>query len=295
VIAIRRILCPTDFSDISSHALAHAVVVARWYDAEIAALHAENPAIVLNAIAPVPPDAVDAIVSAYHPERSERRLRAWLAPAETAGVRTRVIAEQGIAARCILAHARTLPADLIVIGTHGESGFERLMLGSVTEKVLRKAACPVMTVPPNAPGTSALPFRHVLCPMDFSDWSLSALEYAFSLAQEADARVTLLHVGEWPVDDATAARVFETSEWRADATRRMASLVPAEVRNWCTPDIRLACGKPYQRILEIAGAEQVDLIVMGVRGRNPIDVLLFGSTTNHVVRHAACPVLTLRR
>ena len=295
MIDIHEILCPTDFSDISRHALEHAIVLARWYDAEIAALHVEAPVMVLSTVAQVPPEAGEVFVNQFDPARREEELRGWLAPATAAGVHTRVIADQGSTGRCILDQARTLPADLIVIGTHGQSGFERLLLGSVTEKVLRKASCPVMTVPPHAVATSSLPFAHVLCPIDFSDSSLAALEYAYSLAQEANARLTLLHVGEWPVDEATARRVYDTSEWRTDATRRLESLVPAEVRNWCTPDIRLAFGKPYQQILEIAGTEQVDLIVMGVRGRNPIDVMLFGSTTNHVVRQATCPVLTLRR
>ena len=93
--------------------------------------------------------------------------------------------------------ARTTLADLIVIGTHGRSGFERLMLGSVAEKVLRKAACPVLTVPAHAPDAvprEAGSVRRILCPVDFSSSSEDALEYALaSLAQEAHARLTVLH------------------------------------------------------------------------------------------------------
>ena len=196
-------------------------------------------------------------------------------------------------------HARTLPADLIVIGTHGQSGFERLVLGSVTEKVLRKAVCPVMTVPPHAADASPLPFTHALCAVDFSDSSIAALQFAFSLAQESNARLTLLHVFEWPSDEASARRVLETSEyhrqWETETQQKLEGLIPAEVRNWCTPASKLAFGKAYQQILQLAANEQVDLIVMGVRGRNPVDLMLFGSTTNQVVRQAVCPVLTLRR
>ena len=295
---IRRILCPTDFSDISRHALEHAIVIARWYDARITALHVGNPMILLGTFVPVPPAASERLSGGSNRQRMEEQVRAWLSPATAAGLRTDVIVDQGNPARCILEHAGTVPADLIVIGTHGQSGFERLVLGSVAEKVLRKATCPVMTVPPRAAGASTLPFAHVLCPVDFSDSSIAALRFAFSLAQESDARLTLLHVFEWPSDEASARRVIETSEfhrqWEAEARHQLEDLIPADVRNWCAPDPKLAFGKAYQQILSLAASEQVDLIVMGVRGRNALDLMLFGSTTNQVVRQASCPVLTLR-
>ena len=87
-----------------------------------------------------------------------------------------------------------------MIGTHGAGGFEHLVLGSAAEKVLRKATCPVLTVPPHARATSKLPFKRILCPVDFSDSSRAALDFAFSLAQEGDAELTILHVFEWPAD-----------------------------------------------------------------------------------------------
>lgn len=82
------------------------------------------------------------------------------------------------------------------MGTHGRGGFERLFLGSVTEKVLRTARCPVLTVPPPAEGAPSGPvlYKTILCPLDFSDSSMRALEYALSLAKESHARVILLHV-----------------------------------------------------------------------------------------------------
>ena len=84
----------------------------------------------------------------------------------------------GQPAPAILDCAVRLPADLIVMGTHGAGGFERFVLGSVAEKVLRRAACPVLTVPSRAHATSVLPFKRVVCAVDFSDSSLTALHYA---------------------------------------------------------------------------------------------------------------------
>ena len=105
--------------------------------------------------------------------------------------------ESGYPVRHILARAAALPADLVVMGTHGRSGFERLVLGSVTEKVLRKAPCPVMAVPPPAVTVGKLPYGRLLCPVDFSDSSEAALRFACSIAEEADARLTIVHVFDW--------------------------------------------------------------------------------------------------
>ena len=104
---------------------------------------------------------------------------------------------EGQAAAEIADMAISMNADLLVIGTHGRSGFERLLLGSVTEKVLRKARCPVLTVPrrlPDAVPAGAVLYKRILCPVDFSASSLHALKYATSLAQESDGQLTVLHV-----------------------------------------------------------------------------------------------------
>jgi len=298
VVAIRRILWPTDFSDVSRHALDHAIIVARWYESQIIALHARNPPVVLGRFAPVPSAASEMLPAESNRQGLEEQVRTWLDPATAAGLPTDVIIDEGEPGRCILEHARTMPADLIVIGTHGQSGFERLVLGSVAERVLRKATCPVMTVPPRAAADALLPFAHVLCPVDFSDSSIAALQFAFSIAQESNARLTLFYVFEWPADEASARRVLETSEfhrqWETETRHHLESLIPADARNWCVPEPKLAFGKAYQQILSVATSEQADLIVMGVRGRNAIDLMVFGSTTNQVVRQATCPVLTLR-
>jgi nucleotide-binding universal stress UspA family protein len=168
----------------------------------------------------------------------------------------------------------------------------------VAEKVLRKAACPVLTVPPAAVGAATVPYTRLLCPVDFSESSFAALRLAFPLAEEADAGLTILYVFDWPADDELLLEHFDAPEFRlkveAAARRRLDALVTDDVRNWCKPATVIAYGKAYAQILETAARERTDLIVMGVRGRNPIDLTLFGSTTNQVVRHARCPVLTVK-
>jgi nucleotide-binding universal stress UspA family protein len=303
MVTITRILCPVDFSEASQHAIKHALAIARWYKASISALHVYSPMFM-----PVPgrPDPGDRV-----PDVELTRVRAettaWIATARAADdVGVDVLVEVGQPARHIIDLASSLPADVIVMGTHGASGFEHLVLGSVTEKVLRKARCPVLTVPPQAQAISKLPFRRLLCAVDFSDSSLSALELACSLTKESDAALTVLHVVEWPwqeppppvlkelpPDQATALAEFRRYLEKS-ATERLKALMPEAVRDRGATVRRVAHGKSYVEILRVAAEDSADLIVMGVHGRNAADLMLFGSTTNQVVRRATCPVLTVR-
>jgi nucleotide-binding universal stress UspA family protein len=116
----------------------------------------------------------------------------------------------------------------MVIGTHGHGGFQHLVLGSVAEKVLRQAACPVLTVPPRTRATSTLPFKRILCPVDFSDSSRSALDFALSLVREADADLTILHVLEWP-DALPPNRPVPTLAFRDAAERDVRAMLAQRV------------------------------------------------------------------
>ena len=214
---------------------------------------------------------------------------------------------EGPVAAEILRHSMSAPTDLIVMGTHGRSGFERLFLGSVTEKVLRTATCPVLTVPRGmddvVPVSKAL-YARILCAVDFSDCSVRALHYAVWLAQQTNARLTVAHVVERPAD--LPAGVHETvaggprtaddyvAEAVVDRRARLNDLVPENVRASCTVDVVVAVGSAYRELLSLARTDAHDLIVLGIHGRGAIDLLLVGSTAQHVVRQASCPVLTLR-
>jgi len=302
MITISRILCPTDFSMASTHAIDLAAHLAHLYGARVSALHVVAPTVTpypgLPAIDPHADQAAEAAGLRRFCSETARAFSGVIA----AGTPVDVMVHVGEPARDILESAASLRADVIVMGTHGLSGFEHLLLGSVAEKVLRKAACPVLTVPPRAHATSSLSFKRILCAVDFSDCSMHALTFARSMAEEARAALTIVHVLEWPWEEPPAPR-FETlpdeqafslamyrRERETDARARLATLIPEG-----NGSASVCHGKPYEQILQVAAEEHSDVIVIGVHGRSAIDRAIFGSTTNHVVRAATCPVLTLRK
>jgi nucleotide-binding universal stress UspA family protein len=302
MIEIRRILCPVDFSDFSRRALDHAIAIARWYDASVTALYVFSPA-------PVPtfghgPVVLEPIILTS-PDRDQllADVGRFIAEQQPSGVVVDAVLREGNAAPGIVGQATSMGADLLVIGTHGRSGFERVVLGSVTERVLRKAPCPVLTVPRQLANAGGVVYKRLLCPVDFSETSVRALEYALSLAREADGLLTVLHVqaheDEYPLDMALAGYDAATTlgEFRrsreASIRRRLDELAPA-AGEYCTVERLVTHGKPWREVLRQADERQSDVIVMGVQGRGPADLFLFGSTTQHVVRGASCPVLTIR-
>ena len=304
MVEIRRILCPIDFSDFSRRALDHAVAIAGWYGADVTVLHvcAIAPA---AAYAPGEPPLPSIVLTPADRAQLLASMQQFAASPQAPDVPLQCDLGEGSAAAEIVAKAAAMSCNLIVMGTHGRSGFDRLVLGSATEKVLRRAPCPVLSVPPALAGAvSPAPaqFTRVLCAVDFSDCSLRALDYAMSLAQEAGATLTVVHAIESLPEP--PAGVHETvrggprslldyvAEAEQDARDRLRDAVPEAVREYCAVETLVARGKPYREVLRIAAERRSDLIVIGVHGRGPVDLLFFGSTAQQVVRHARCPVLT---
>src|SRR5262245_24438737 len=189
MVNVNRVLCPVDLSETSQHALDQAIVVAGWFEARLTVQHGYAQVFLPIPSLAMPGYSADLVVGEDDRRRLVDDVTAFAVPAREAGVDSDVVVEMGQPVPRILALAAALPADLIVMGTHGASGFEHFVLGSVTEKVVRKAVCPVLTVPPRAQGRSALPFKRILCAVDFSESSLAALTMALGFAQEADAHL----------------------------------------------------------------------------------------------------------
>lgn len=304
MVEFRKILCPVDFSDHSRRALDHAMAIARWYKSTVTVLHVFSPPPVA-AVGPAPVTFAPIVLTPAEREQLLADVIAFAERERAPGIRIDAVVREGNTAGEVLEHATGMKPDLLVIGTHGRSGFERLLLGSVAEKVLRKASCPVMTVPrvPDAVPIGPVLFRRILCPVDFSASSLHALEYAMSMAQETGGELTALHVISHEFEsvpnlteigyDATKTIGDLLTEREDDLRKRLHEAV-AGAPGSCRVESLMTHGKPWREVLRVADEKQYDLIVMGVHGRGAADLLFFGSTTQHVVRAASCPVLTLR-
>jgi nucleotide-binding universal stress UspA family protein len=306
VIEFRHILCPIDFSETSIRALKYATALASWYDAGLEVLH----------VAPAPvsggdrglAERDDAAPPVSRDDIMEEIGRA-ISAAGSAGVNLKPLTQEGRAHEMIVARAQAVPADLIVMGTHGRSGFSRLLLGSVTEKVLRLAPCPVLTVPPAAlpAGVGGAAPERILCPIDFSPSALRALRYALDLGRQAAGRVTVLHALEYmdpderplpaPFDPCYQA-VVESRRYRQErvdeARRSLQAQLAHEPTGSCEIEAIVTVDRAYKAILRHAAEASSDLIVMGAQGTGGLELMLYGSNTQHVVRAAACPVLTVR-
>jgi len=294
-LSVEHVLCPTDHSDFSERALRHAIALCRWFGAQLSVLR------VIPDVMPTPggPDLpVTALASPALRAEAERDLGRFVQPAIDAAVPVRTVLREGEPWREILHEAAALPADLVVMGTHGRSGFEHLLLGSVTEKVLRRATCPVLTV--CHAGDPVASFRHVLVATDLLPGSEHTLDLAMAIAEGAGARLTLVHAIEnlpepglhpylvVPELDALRAQLEQ------DARERLSRAVPEDVRERLRLETRLVVGSARREVLRLAGELHADLVVLGTHAQGPIGHLLFGSTCEQVVRAAPCPVLAVR-
>ena len=294
MVDIRHVLCAVDFSECSRRALHHAIAVANWYGAWLSVLY-------VHPVSRPPFASSVALLSPADHAELIAQLRTLVPDRVRGVVPVEFLIFEGHAAEEILAEAEH--ADLVVLGTHGRSGLEHVVLGSVAEKVVRKAVCPVMTIPPTAPdATAAVPdlFHHIVAGVDGSDASLDALMFAVSLAEEADAHLTVLRVVDLPRELAEWASQSPEGQayaerWKASVMTRLHHLVPESARRYSHVDERVEPGRPAEKILRLANEQHAGLIVIGARGHPTLSRMLFGSTAQDVVRRAACPVLTLRR
>ncbi len=292
MIRIERILCPVDFSDFSAKAYDYAYSLALHYDARLVLLHVVQP---LTAAYPYYAfaDSANQVLWTLNAE-AEKNLRELVQAHPHNGLPPELIVHGGLVTESILMLAQKRAIDLIVMGTHGTRGIDRLLIGSVTERVLRKASCPVLAVrkPGHdfvAPedGTEPVRLRKILFCTDFSEHSERALDYASYVAMEYNAELTLLHV----LDGFPASGDLQMET--AKVIRRLAKPIPLEVSQWCALKFVVRVGKPYQEIIQLALESQADLVIMGVRGRNALDLALFGSTTHRVIQLGPSPVLAV--
>ena len=279
----KLILCPTDFSEPSALALHYGKHLADCFDARLVALYADPfsppPYFTSRQVEDLAKTIQD-LKGAAH-EYLGRFVRQHLGGSND--VDTVVVENQAVPA--ILLASEKNKADLIVMGTHGRSGINRLMLGSVTEKVLHETDRPVLTVrgEKGKEESSRVSVRQVLCPVNYSDVALRALGHAVAMSQCFKAGLLVLHVIESRSSD-----VKDEEEHK-----RLCAWVPESLRSRCSLRETVRRGDAAHQIIEVASSEGCDMIVLGAQHKRFHDTTVLGTTTIRVTRHAPCPVLTV--
>lgn len=289
-VTLKNILYLTDFSEPSEAAMPFVTAVAREYEAKVHALHVLLP----TPMAYATPESAAAMIEAEDEvaEAGMQRLESQLA-----GVPHEAYVERGLGVwPSVEAAIKEYGIDLIVLGTHGRTGAEKLLLGSVAEEIFRRSHVPVLTIGPWACRNvhAGAKFHRVLFATDFTRESLAAAPYAVSMAQGNQARLILLHVMREP-NKASRDRV--ANELVTNAIGQLHELVPEDAELWCRPEPVVQHGNPAEQILETAKEREADLIILGVRnaaGYLGAATHLERATAHKVVAHSMCPVLTVR-
>jgi nucleotide-binding universal stress UspA family protein len=289
-IALNNILFLTDFSDSSETAVPFATSIARAYGSTIYVLHVLLP----SAYTHMAPEEAASLL-----DHEDERARAEMerVEAQFSGLPSELTIERGPGVWPVLAEVlKQREIDLIIMGTHGRTGIQKLLLGSSAEEIFRRSHAPVLTIGPavRSGSHSGGRFRCVLFATDFNAVSAASISFAVSLAQENQSRLVLLHA--LPIrKPGKAERDGDLSI--AEALHQLQELVPAEAELWCRPEAMVRHGDPTEQILAAANQCGADLIVLGVRG---IGRLARGATrldraiAYQVVVNATCPVLTVR-
>jgi nucleotide-binding universal stress UspA family protein len=287
-VLFRHILFATDFSPSSTTALPYAAAIARHFGAK------------LNLAYVIPTDAYD-LMSAAERDLALENMRRHVEE-QMAGLRGTSLLE-GLPHEVLIDHGNVWPMisvmvekqeiDLIVIGTHGRRGVEKLLLGSTAEEILRCARTPLLMVGPEnsvPPETEAKPQR-ILYATDFSPESEPAMRFACSLSREYRAALFFLHVTQDAYKEPLSTRMQAADFFRLRFMEKHWTLEAG-----IAPEYYVEFGVPAEFILEIAAKLQIELIVLGMRGaRYPrVAAHLPGPTAYDVVSHAPCPVLVIR-
>ncbi len=283
-LSLKTILVPTDFSAESHSAVPFACTLARMYGSTVLIAHSITPephqAVVTDAL-----PAQDDVVW----QDARQKLGEFAHDPSLQSILCKTLLDRGDVADVIPEMIRDHNVDLVVLGTHGRRGVSKLILGSAAEKIYRTATCPVLTVGPKAHEPQPWKLRRILCPLDVSEDPEAVLQFALSLAEENQAEFIVL--------EAVPLVPWQHRESVGERSRRaLESLIPAEAKDWCTPEYVVRWEHPAEAIVSESQERQVDLIVMSVHKSRAAgwSSHLPWPVASEVVSRASCPVLTLR-
>jgi len=291
---IQRILYATDFSPISEPAWDSAKQFGRLFGAEVVLLHVVPPLPVLPTKGNLP-ELYDELIQSARRE-AEAGFDRLLASVAGSGINVRIHLEDGPPAQRILEVAAKEAADLLIVGTHGRTGLSRAIFGSVADRLVRQAPCPVLTVQPTLREVPRTEIRRLCYATDFSPTARAAWPWVVAIARPSGAQVDLVHVTFQPVPDRhrsaeALARMTHMlhEQGRTEAERFLAgSELPREQIRLC-----LTHGDPGEQIVHRVQEQADDLIIMGTHGWSGVVRWMLGSVAHHVIQAAPCPVLTI--
>jgi nucleotide-binding universal stress UspA family protein len=276
-----RILVPTDFSEISQCALDYAKAIAKQGNSELLLVHVNPPIDFITS-----PEAAW-IDAAEVQSVQEEQLEQSGAALRSEGFRAQAISVTGPLYDELLSTVKQYNADLIVLGTHGKKGLERLLLGSDAEAVLRRAGCPVLSVGPAVPNLEHKTWRirEVICATTLEPRAAEVVAYAHKLAALYEAELVLFHVK-------SSSEQEDDADW-VSFEEAFHHYVPEDLgkRSWLRT--RLASASPGTSILDLAKQRKSDLIVMGAHPASFLATHLARGTAAKVLAEAPCPVMTI--
>jgi nucleotide-binding universal stress UspA family protein len=297
-IQLNRILCATDFSDFSNQTIPYGIALAQQFEAHLLVCHIiDLPfASIAGEVQIDPIEQQNRMVDYAHGQLAELFADEsidWeplVTVGHTADEIDRFVKNNGV--------------DLVVSATHGRSGIKRLLLGSVTERMMRTLSCPLLIIREKKedgfqPPKIKFSPKRILVGCDFSSDSNLAYQYGLSLAQEVEAELHLIHVVEPPIYQSVLPGMLDVNENPRQPIlsileEKLDQMVPEDARHWCKLNTTLLEGKPDEELSRYARLNDIDLVVLGVRGHSLVETLFVGSTTDRVARSAPCPVLAVR-
>jgi nucleotide-binding universal stress UspA family protein len=292
-IQLKNIVCATDFSEFSERGVFYGISLAREFGAKFYLCHVidlSSTAIYGETVL-VDIDGQLSRISTYANNRLNKLIGEEPIDWEP-------VISVGYPGDEITRIAEEKQADLVITATHSRTGLKRLILGSVTLNLIRSLNCPILVVR-GAPSQKKpdIALKKILVGCDFSEDSLRAFQHGISLAQEYQAELHLVHVIEPPIYE-NLIKPKDVDEVKLDLRTKlrdqMAQMVPEDALHWCDLKSNLLAGQPHEEITKYAVVNEIDLIVVGVRGQSLSEKMLAGSTMIRVIRQAPCPTLVAR-
>lgn len=301
----KKILLPIDFSECSKPALEYAARLARDISADLHLLHVWELPDFVPRVMPGEGFLDHRALGDLVERRAREALDAFVLQAERREIPiTSAALAIGVPSRTIVEAAAVGGYDLLVVGTHGRTGFSHVMLGSVAERIVRHAPCPVLTV--RARSIAPARIQKILVPVDYSEHSSASLRYASELARTLHAELDLVHVWDRPTYVADSVMIHDQDGEKRSLAAMIRENAELEMRRFLSrfqqrkdeetrhfPPHRLLSGEPASTLVAELERGAHDVVVVGTRGRTGLKHLLLGSVAEKLVRLSPVPVLTI--